>query len=198
MSSSRLRLQFAVLVFILLPAVSAVVAVHASATCERFVRTYVTRPVKNKVSKTTAEAWAAWRLAHPNWKQNAKNQRPKYVMARDEAVQKMDFACSMPTDPANLDLILKPADFDIPPPVVNLHAMDMTQMDFPGLAPPQVGQMPPQVAQLILPPPPPTPSVATYSAGDVPEPASLLLVGTGFCGVCFLLAAKSRKSALGS
>ena len=58
MSKTRIRIQVAVLAFILVPAAAGVLAVHASATCERFVRNYVTRPVRNRVSKQTAEAWA--------------------------------------------------------------------------------------------------------------------------------------------
>jgi hypothetical protein len=80
MSRSRIRIQFAVLAFILFPATIGIVAVRASATCERFVRTYVTKPVRNRLSKSTAEAWAAWRVAHPNWRPNPNVHRPKYVM----------------------------------------------------------------------------------------------------------------------
>ena len=79
MTSSRTRIQTAVLAFILLPAAVGVLAVHASQTCERFVRTYVSKPVRNRVSKATNEAWAKWRIAHPNWKPNPNLHRPKYV-----------------------------------------------------------------------------------------------------------------------
>ena len=98
MSRSRIRIQAAVITFLLLPAAAGVLAVHASATCERFVRTYVTKPVRNRVSKQTAEAWAAWRVAHPNWKPNPNLHRPKYVMNREEAIQKVDFACTIRGD----------------------------------------------------------------------------------------------------
>src|ERR1039458_7122109 len=106
MSSTRIRIQAAVVVFILLPAAAGVLAVHASATCERFVRTYVTKPVRNRVSKTTADAWAKWRLAHPNWKPNPNLHRPKYVMTQDEAVQKVAFACTIPEVPSTTDILL--------------------------------------------------------------------------------------------
>jgi len=56
MKRPRIRMQAAALTFILLPAAAGVVAVHASATCERFVRTYVTKPVRNRVSRETANA----------------------------------------------------------------------------------------------------------------------------------------------
>src|SRR5665213_3571413 len=112
MRGTRIRLQFAALLFILLPATAGVIAVHASATCERFVRTYVTKPVRNRVSQTTADAWAAWRVAHPNWKPKPNVHRPKYVMTREEAVQKVNFACTVATIPSDLDLLFTPADFD--------------------------------------------------------------------------------------
>jgi len=193
MSSARIRIQVAVLIFILLPAVTAVVAVHASATCQRFVRTYVTKPVRNRVSKTTADAWAAWRLAHPNWKPNPNLHRPKYVMTRDEAVQKVEFACSAETEPTTLDLFFTPADFDVPPPVVDLHAMETTQIEFPELVPPEVAEITPNefpVFPLIPPRPPLTPQIP----GLVPEPGSLLLAGTGIGVMCLLWGGKIRRS----
>ena len=53
MTSSRIRIQTAVLGFVLLPATVGVLAVHASQTCERLVRTYVSKPVRNRVSSST-------------------------------------------------------------------------------------------------------------------------------------------------
>jgi hypothetical protein len=186
MSSSRIRIQIAVLAFILLPATLGVVAVHASATCERFVRTYVTRPVRNRLSKETADAWAAWRIAHPNWKPNPNSQRPKYVMTRDEAVQKVEFACAVPTIPTDGDLFFTAADLAAPP-MVDLPPME-TQVTIPDVAPPEIAELTPPVP--ILPAVPPTfPLVSTI----VPEPDSLVLVGTGM-GLMFLgFAATLRK-----
>ncbi len=178
MSSSRIRIQIAVLAFILLPATLGVVAVHASATCERFVRTYVTKPVRNRLSKETADAWAAWRIAHPNWKPNPNSRRPKYVMSHDEAVQKVAFACAVPTIPSDGDLFFTPADLAAPP-MVDLPPME-TQVTIPDVAPPEIAELTPPVP--ILPVVPPSfPLVGTI----VPEPNSLALVGTGV-GLMFL------------
>lgn len=174
MNRSRTRLQVAVLVFLLLPASAGILAVHASATCERFVRTYITTPVRNKVSKQTADAWAAWRAAHPNWKPNPNLHRPRYVMNREEAVQKVNFACSIPTDPVNLDIVFTPADLEAPPIVAAMTPMETTQLLLPPELPPQVSEIMP-----VLPIVPPqfTPEVP----GEVPEPDSLLLFATGLC-----------------
>ncbi len=186
MSSSRVRLQIAVLLFVLLPAATGVIAVHASATCERFVRTYVTKPVRNRVSKATADAWAAWRVAHPNWKPNPNVHRPKYVMTREEAVQKGGglFACTVPArSRPTTDMFFKTADLEGPPPVVDLPPMDSTQISFPDEIPPEVAEVtpeswpplatfippalggPPSTPQLPGNPPPPV-------GGGVPEPMS--------------------------
>jgi hypothetical protein len=185
MSSSRIRIQIAVLAFILLPATLGVVAVHASATCERFVRTYVTKPVRNRLSKETADAWAAWRIAHPNWKPNANSRRPKYVMTRDEAVQKVEFACAVPTIPTDGDLFFTPADLAAPP-MIDLPPME-TQVTIPDVVPPEIAELTPPVP--ILPVVPPSfPLVSTI----VPEPDSLVLVGTGM-GLMFLGFAVTRR-----
>jgi hypothetical protein len=204
MSRSRIRIQAAVLAFILLPAAAGVLAVHASATCERFVRTYVTKPVRNRVSKQTAEAWAAWRLAHPNWKPNPNLHRPKYVMNREEAVQKVDFACTLEVIPAITDALLVPAE--VPPPIVDLLPMASTELTFPNEIPPEVAEITPDnewPALGPLVPPilggtfpgavlPIVPPDVNPVGGTVSEPASLLLAGTGFGFICLLLAARIR------
>jgi hypothetical protein len=204
MSRARIRIQAAVITFILLPAAAGVLAVHASATCERFVRTYVTKPVRNRVSKQTAEAWAAWRVAHPNWKPNPNLHRPKYVMNRDEAVQKVDFACTIEVIPAITDGLLVPAE--VPPPIVDLPPMASTEVTFPNEIPPEVAEITPDnewpalgpLVPPILGGPPPAivlpivPPEVNPVGGNVSEPASLALTGTGFGFVCLLLAARIR------
>jgi hypothetical protein len=207
MKSPRLRIQIAVMAFIMLPAVAGVVAVNASATCERFVRTYITKPVRNRVTKTTAEAWAAWRVGHPNWKQNPGLHRPRYVMNRQEAVQKVDFACSVPLLPTSADGLLEAEEA---PPVVNFLPMNGTEITFPDQVPPEVAELTPQdewppLAPYLPPifgstgPPgsgvpifPIVPPVNVPVSGDVPEPSSLLLVATGMGLMGLLVAARMR------
>ena len=204
MSSPRIRIQVVAFLFILLPAASGVLAVHASATCERFVRTYVNKPVRNRLSKTTADAWAKWRIAHPNWKPNPKLHRPKYVMTREEAVKKVAFACSVDLIPTDIDLSFVPVDVDGPPDVVNLPPMEATQISIPDVTPPQVAEITPQEAwppiapfvpippgvstgTPVLPPPPLT---------LLPEPSSLLLVASGFGALLLFAGRKMRQGAL--
>ena len=185
MNRSRIRIQIAALAFILLPASVGILAVHASATCERFVRTYVTTPVRNKVSKQTAEAWAAWRTAHPNWKPNPNIHRPKYVMTREEAVEKVNFACSIPTEPVNLDLIFTPASFAAPPVITSLPNMEIAETLLPV-------ELPPQVVQ-VMPVMPIVPQESTLQSGEIPEPESWLLVATGFGFLCLVAGAKALR-----
>lgn len=173
MRSTRIRIQVAVLIFLLLPATAGVLAVHASAACERFVRTYVTKPVRNEVSKQTAAAWAAWRAAHPNWKPNPKSRRPKYVMTREEAVKKVDFACAVEPMPVSLDLRLDPIEVEELPPAVVLPAMT-SQLQLPEVKAPaatELAELTPFVP-IAIPLEPVVP-------GPIPEPAGLVLVGTG-------------------
>lgn len=186
MKRPRIRFQIAVLGFILMPAAAGVLAVHASATCERFVRTYLTKPVRNTLSKQTAQAWALWRIGHPNWKANPKVQRPRYVMTRDDAVEKVAFACSIPMIDAETKSIVAPS---APPPIVVLPAMAGPAIEFPELASPKVAAMTP-LTDL----PPVSPPGEPLFAGEVPEPASLLMVGGGFLALGFLLAARARDT----
>lgn len=203
MKSPKLRIQIAVLAFIMLPAAAGIVAVNASATCERFVRTYVTKPVRNRVSKTTADAWAAWRVGHPNWKANSGLHRPRYVMNRQEAVQKVDFACTIPLIPSVVDGQVAEDDG---PPVMNFVPMNATQITFPDEVPPEVAELTPQdewppLAPLV--PPvlgsgplfPIVPPVTVPVSGGVPEPASLVLVATGMGLLGLLTVARTRTRA---
>ena len=181
MRISRVRIQVAVLIFLLLPATAGVLAIHASAACERFVKTYVTKPVRNRVSKQTAEAWAAWRLAHPNWRPNPNSHRPKYVMTREETVNKVDFACAVDTDPTNLDLLLQPVDYDRPPQMVTMPAMT-TELQLPNPTTPAVTELAELTPIVTIPP-----AINLVSAGPVPEPSSLLLALSGAAFIGMLL-----------
>ena len=192
MNRTRMRVQVAGLAFILLPAAAGVIGVHASATCERFVRTYVTKPVRNKVSKQTLEAWRKWGIGHPNWKPNPNVHRPKYIMTQQEALQKVDFACSSPTEPSTLDLWFTPADFDVPPPIVILPPLEATQINFPDEIPPEVAEVTPTSSWPPLAPfvppvlngSPGPPFVPLTPPGElVPEPPSFLLLGSGMAAL---------------
>jgi hypothetical protein len=145
--------------------------------------------VRNQVSKQTAQAWAAWRVAHPNWKPNPNIHRPRYVMTREEAVEKVNFACSIPTEPVNLDIVFTPADFAAPPVIteVPIPTMEVAQTLLPS-------ELPPQVVQ-VMPVLPIVPSAFTMQAGEIPEPGSWLLVATGFGFLCLVTGAKALRPA---
>lgn len=203
MKVRRIRIQVAALAFIMLPAVAGVVAVRASATCERFVRTYVTKPVRNRVSEATAEAWAKWRTAHPNWKPNPKLHRPKYVMTREESVQKVAFACSVPLIDTAATQMFPPN----PPPMLNFSRMQPPEIQLEDAIPPEVADVTPvdewppleqYVPPVLNEPVPPggivfpiIPPGGPPIPGEVPEPASLLLVATGLAALCLRIAAQA-------
>jgi hypothetical protein len=198
MSKTRLRIQIAAIAFLLLPAVAGVLAVRASADCERFVRTYVTKPVRNRVSAETAAAWAKWRVGHPNWKPNPKVQRPKYVMTREEAVEKVAFACSIPAMPSETNQLLKIVDLEPPPPIIDLSKMNPTPIAIPEDVPqevaeitpdnswPAIGPFVPPILGTTIPGYPAVPGVPQTPIGPVPEPSSLVLAGSGLMGMLLL------------
>ncbi len=203
MKISRFRIQAAALIFILLPAVAGVVAIRASATCERFVRTYITKPVRNRVSKTTAVAWEKWRIGHPNWKANPNLHRPRYVMSRNEAVQKVEFACSVPLIDLNADAMFP----DLPPSIVDFPPMEATQIQFPTEVPPEVAEITsqdnsPPISPFVPPIlggiPSGIPGVPPGIPGETPEPSSLLLAATGlsFVGLIFANRLRVPKSSV--
>lgn len=204
MSRSRIRIQLVALAFLLFPAAVGILAVHASATCERFVRTYVTKPVRNRVSKQTAEAWAKWREAHPNWKPNPKLHRPKYIMNREEVVEKVAFACSVPVIPRDTEQLLQLSAVDPPPAIVDLSKMNPTQITLPDEIPPEVAELTPDtswpslgpyVPPVLGAPPivgpvfPIVPPVNPIVTGEIPEPSTLVLSGSGLAFL-FLLGLK--------
>lgn len=210
MKKSHIRFQVAALAFLLVPAAVGVLAVHASATCERFVRQYVTKPVRNRVSKQTAAAWAAWRVGHPDWKPNPNVHRPKYVMNRDETVKKVEFACSVPVIPAITDGMMQIAQVEPPPPLVDLSRMTPTQISVPTEIPPEVSEITPDNSWPPLGPfvPPilggPTPGGPVFPVvppvpppltAAVPEPPSLLLAGSGIACLWLMAGWKVRRKA---
>lgn len=195
MSRIRLRIQIAALAFLLLPAVVGVLAVRASADCERFVRTYVTKPVRNRVSPETAAAWAKWRVGHPNWKPNPTVRRPSYVMTREEAVEKVAFACAIPVQPTLNDQMLQISDIEPPPPIIDLSQMNPTPTIIPEDLPPEVAEITPAdswpaigpfVPPILGATVPNLPQVPVPPVGPVPEPSSLVLAGSGLVGMLLL------------
>lgn len=122
--------------------------VHASPTCEKFVKTYVSTPVRNRVSKATAEAWAKWRVGHPNWKPNPRVQRPRYKMSQHEVVKKVDYACQVETDPKMMEALFPPEDLNPPNPEVKRDSSDVppvetTDVTVPDTIPPVPAEVPP-------------------------------------------------------
>jgi hypothetical protein len=187
------------------------IAVQAAPDCARFVHSYVTVPVRNRVSKVTAEAWEKWRVGHPDWKPSPNVQRPKYKLTRKETMEKIEFACSLPTEPMRLDLLFSPADFNAPPPIIMFPPppMEATQIAFPAPMPPAVSETPNEIAQTEWPPMipyvpsiveggspvfPVLPAIAPPGVAPVPEPPSLVLVALGLASISFVTAARSRRT----
>ncbi len=150
------RMYVTALTALLVPASIGVVTVHASPTCERFVRTHVTVPVRNTVSKATAIAWEKWRVGHPNWKPNPKIKRPRYRMTQRESVEKVAFACEVPTDGKPLNILFPLADLrppmpEVTMPPVEVPALETADVSVPYTIPPVAPPGPP-IANLAFPP----------------------------------------------
>ena len=203
MITPRFWIRSVVLFSVLFPAAIGAVAFNASPTCQRYVSDYVTAPVRKRVSKATAQAWAKWRVAHPNWKPNPRSKRNKVAMARKNAAGNADIACPAPSNPVLTELLAS-IDRD-GTPSLNPLAMDTTQLYLPDLTPPDVTEVSPEhistdsttsswpsdspsipqvlapvsfpVGGIILPTivQPDTP----LTIGEAPEPPSLLLVVSG-------------------
>jgi len=127
-----------------------VLAIHADPPCVNFVRSYVTKPVRNTVSAATLAAWAKWRVGHPNWKPKPGVVRPKYKMSREEIVKKVDFACAVPVAPETLTGVFPLTDLEIPPTAIELPPMQATQIQLPGVPPTEVAEesLPPELSQI--------------------------------------------------
>jgi len=218
MNISRIWVLSVVLLSVLFPAAMGAFAVNASPNCQRYVSDYVTTPVRKRVSKATALAWARWRTGHPNWKPNPKVQRPRYVMTTQEAMDKVNFACAVPPNPVITELLHTEADRD-GTPSIDPSATGATQLYIPDLTPPEVTEVPsgqsspdstaiswpsdsPSIPQALPPVSPPTggstlppivPPDTTLATAEVPEPSSLLLVASGIAG-CGLFWRRRRAS----
>jgi PEP-CTERM motif len=210
----RTRIKVALLgVFLVVGA--GVMAVQASPQCQKFVKTFVTTPVRNRVSKATEIAWAKWRVEHPNWKPKPGVTRPKYKMSRQEALDKVAFACEVPTTPSKTDMFFTPADFEVPPVIANppTEFMETTQLMFPDLIPPVVSEFTsppistdiPAIPGIFIPPyvPPvfsgrgPINSLGgdepPVTFAETPEPASFFLMTVGMAGAWFLWLRRERS-----
>ena len=205
MTSPRIGISSIVLTAALLMMAIGAVAVHASPACQRLVHTYVTVPVRNHVSKATELAWARWRAGHPNWKPNPKVRRPRYVMTREEAMDKVDFACETPAIPFEAGSVLTARTLKDFLPMVDLLAMSGTPsasadgiaaetVPTPagdGAAYPVANSWPPFSIVIApipgsVPPstgvpssPPIVPSTSTPVIDMTPEPSGLVLVASG-------------------
>jgi hypothetical protein len=144
------RIYLTAMTALLLPAGAGVMTVHASPTCEKFVKTYVSTPVRNRVSKATAQAWAKWRVGHPNWKPNPKVTRPRYKMSQHELLKRVDFACQVTTDPKVMDILFTPDDLHPPTPKL-VPALETTDVTSPDTIPPMLAEMPPTVQNAFPP-----------------------------------------------
>ncbi len=159
----------AILLFVGMSAVS----VEGLPACERYVKSFVEKRVKNPVSRTTAMRWAEWGKSHPDFKPKP---RPRTKLVKQEVVRKVDFACQV--DAPNPDLVatLPPG----PLPDMSIEPMPAMLITFEPPLPPT----PTDVATSDAPPlvfvPPYTTGLTPPIISDVPEPSEFLLVLSGF------------------
>jgi len=155
--------------------------VHASTDCQRLFRAYkdrIANHVHHKVSAATAARWAAWNKAHPHY-----HPRPTIK----EAVAKIDFACQIPVEEANLTQPLPP--MEMPPLLPAMIATDLFTPIVPNQVPSDIPNPPPSDQEYppVYYPTPPTvfgggsfPPPTITSVSPVPEPTSLILMTTAF------------------
>jgi hypothetical protein len=162
-SRRALLLVFGVFITLAVGAAS----VHAAPVCQRLVRVYKEKMVRNRVSPATQTRWSEWNKTHPNFHPKP---RPQYKLTPEEVAQKMDFDCQVPVDPVELAM-------EIPPQLPVVPPTDL----FPRPTLPSVVQ-----AATVQPFVPlganaaPTP----LNIGPVPEPPSFVFALTG---VAFLV-----------
>jgi hypothetical protein len=219
MITPRFWIRSVVLFSVLFPAAIGAVAFNASPTCQRYVSDYVTAPVRKRVSKATAQAWAKWRVAHPNWKPNPHSKRNKVARARKNAADNADIACPVPSNPVLTELLAsidRDGTLSLDP-----SAMDATQLYLPDLTPPEVTEVPPghispdsttrswpsdspSIPQVLAPVSFPVGGIilptivqpdTPLTIGEAPEPPSLLLVASGFGACCFFWRRRHAREA---
>jgi hypothetical protein len=206
MNTPRFWIRSVVLFSVLFPVAIGAVALNSSPTCQRYVSDYVTTPVRKRVSKATAQAWAEWRVAHPNWKPDPHSKRNKVAMARKIAAGNADIACETPPNPVITELL---ASIDRGgTPSIDPSAMGAKQLYIPDLTPPEVTEVssgqsssdstasswpsdPPSIPQVLAPVSSPVGGITLppivlpdtpLATGEAPEPSSFLLVASGIAG----------------
>jgi hypothetical protein len=107
-------------------------------------------------------------------------------MSREESMQMVDFACSIPLIPSQLDGLLQPADLETPPTIARIPTMN-TEITLPGLTPLEVAEVTPLVPIVPI-----TATVAPQAPTIIPEPGGFLLAGTGLGCLFVILAARRR------
>jgi len=174
-----------------------VVGVEASTQCVRFIQ----RVRHHKVSAATAERWAAWDKAHPNW--HPKKRTPTETLAQ------LDFACQVP-------IIVNHVDGELPP--LQLTGLDLPMEMLPPPEQPTVVALntpPPQLfpqetpTQSIVSPPiyspeypslfgfAPIPSVVPPPAAT-PEPSTWMMLATAMLAIAGLAFRRARLPAFAS
>ncbi len=165
-------LSLAVLLFAGIGALS----VEGLPTCERYVKSFVEKRVKNPVSRTTAMRWAEWGKTHPNFKPKP---RPKYKLVKQEVVRKVDFACQVEAPAPDLVATLPPG----PLPDMSIEPTPVIMVPFEPPLPPT----PTDVATNGAPPlvfvPPYTTGLTPPIVSAVPEPNEFVLLLSGLAAV---------------